>query len=184
MELRIAQVDDIEQIQTLQGKYHIDSIQEEDKKDGFITTAFTKKQLLDIIKQEQGIFLALQNGKVVGYIMSASWQFWSQWPMFAYMIKELPTLNYLGEKIDVNNSYQYGPVCIDKEVRGSGVLEVLFNFSIESMSKRYKTLITFVNKKNHRSFEAHKRKLGLDIIKEFQFKGNSYYEMAYSLLKR
>ena len=184
MRLKIAQLNDIEGILKLHSKYQVDTINEEDKKDGFVTTAFTKEQLSDIINQEQGIFIAKKDDEVIGYVMSASWQYWSKWPMFAHMIKDLPNLKYLGQTLSVDNSYQYGPVCIDKSVRGTGVLEKLFDFALESMSKRYPILVTFVNKINPRSYEAHKRKLGLEVIQEFEFNNNQYHEMVYDTSKR
>ena len=184
MILKIAELKDIEEILKLHGKYQLDSIQDEDKKDGFVTTAFTKKQLSDIINQEQGIFIAIEGNEVLGYVMSASWQYWSKWPIFESMIKELPKLTYLNTELSIHNSYQYGPVCIDKSVRGSGLLEKLFDFSLESMQKRYPILVTFVNKINPRSFEAHKRKLGLDVICEFEYNSNNYYEMVFDTSKR
>ncbi len=184
MRLKIAQLNDIEGILKLHSKYQVDTIDEEDKKDGFVTTAFTKEQLSDIINQEQGIFIAKKDDEVIGYVMSASWQYWSKWPMFAHMIKDLPNLKYLGQTLSVDNSYQYGPVCIDKSVRGTGVLEKLFDFALESMSKRYPILVTFVNKINPRSYEAHKRKLGLEVIQEFEFNNNQYHEMVYDTSKR
>ena len=184
MQLKIAELKDIENILKLHSKYQLATIEQEDKKDGFVTTAFTKEELKDIIQKEQGIFIAVENDIVLGYVMSASWQFWSKWPIFELMIKDLPKLNYLGQTLSINNSYQYGPVCIDKSVRGSGLLEQLFDFALESMSKRYAILVTFVNKINERSYSAHKRKLGLDVIQEFEFNGNHYYEMVYDTSKR
>lgn len=185
MKLKIAQLSDIDGILKLHNKYQIDSINEEDKKDGFVTTSFDREQLADIITQEQGIFIAKDdNNEVLGYVMSASWQYWSKWDMFAFMIKDLPNLTYQNLTLSIDNSYQYGPVCIDKSVRGSGLLEKLFDFALESMSKRYPILVTFVNKINPRSYEAHKRKLGLEVIQEFSFNGNKYYEFVYDTTKR
>jgi len=184
MIIKIAELKDIDGILELHNKYQIDSIEQEDKKDGFVTTAFTKEQLSDIIHAEQGIFIAIKDDIVLGYVMSASWQYWGKWPMFAYMIEHLNELEYLGKKIDVHNSYQYGPVCIHKSVRGSGLLEKLFNFSLESMCKRYEILVTFVNKINPRSMNAHEKKLGLTMIKEFEFNNNSYCEFVYDTSKR
>ena len=92
MQLKIAEIKDIDGILKLHAKYQLATIKEEDKKDGFVTTAFTKEQLTDIIEQEQGIFIAIENNIVLGYVMSASWQYWSKWAMFAFMIKELPKL--------------------------------------------------------------------------------------------
>ncbi|WP_375723751.1 GNAT family acetyltransferase [Arcobacter sp. KX21116] len=184
MQLKIAEIKDIENILKLHSKYQLATIAEDDKKDGFVTTGFSKEELTALIEQEQGLFIAVEDDKVLGYVMSASWQFWSKWPMFVHMIKDLPKLNYLGQTLTVNNSYQYGPVCIDKSVRGSGLLEKLFDFALESMSKRYPILVTFVNVINERSYAAHKRKLGLDVIQEFEFNNNRYYEMVFDTSKR
>lgn len=184
MQLKVATLKDVDSILNLHNKYQVDSIQEQDKKDGFVTTPFTKEELADIINQENGIFIATLNNEVIAYIMSASWDYWAKWPMFAFMIKDLPKLKYLDNTLTINNSYQYGPVCVDKSVRGSGVLEQLFDFALDFMEKRYPILVTFVNKINTRSYEAHKRKLGLEIIQEFSYNGNEYYEFVYDTSKR
>lgn len=183
MKYKIAKIEDIEKVLELHSKYQIDSIKQEDKKDGFITTAFTKEQMVDLITLEQGLFIAVENEKVVAYVMSASWNFWSRWPMFAFMVEDLPNLEYLGQKLSVKNSYQYGPVCVDKEYRGSGVLEKIFEFARENMVKRFPILVTFINKINQRSFEAHTKKLKLEVIKEFSYNNNNYYELVYDTSK-
>lgn len=183
MELKVAELNDIEDILKLHYKYQIDSIKEEDKKDGFVTTAFTKEQLSDLINQEQGIFIARDKNQVYAYIMSASWKYWSAWPMFVYMMENLNKLEYLGQKLTLDNSYQYGPVCVDKSVRGSGVLEKLFEFSRKKMIKKYPILVTFINKINTRSYEAHTQKLGLEVICEFEYNNNNYYELVYDTSK-
>ena len=183
MNFKIAQIEDIEKVLELHFKYQIDSIKEEDKKDGFITTAFTKEQMIDLITLEQGLFIAVENEKVVAYVMSASWNFWSRWPMFAFMMEDLPNLEYLGQKLSLENSYQYGPVCVDKEYRGSGVLEKIFEFARQNMVKRFPILVTFINKINQRSFEAHTKKLKLEVIKEFSYNNNNYYELVYDTSK-
>ena len=126
LEYKVATLDDIEATLTLHAKYQVDSIKEEDKKDGFVTTAFTKEELTDLIKKEQGLFIAKEGDKVLAYVMATSWEFWSRWPMFTHMIKELPKLEYLGEKLSADNSYQYGPIYIDKSVRGTEVLPTIF----------------------------------------------------------
>lgn len=183
MQFKIAQLSDIDNVLKLHAKYQIDTICEEDKKDGFVTTSLTKEQLTQLITEEQGLFIALDEGEVVAYVMAASWQFLSSWPIFAFMIEALPNLEYLGQKLSVQNSYQYGPICIDKKVRGSGVLEAIFDFSREHMSKKYPILVTFINKINTRSFAAHTKKVGLEVIAEFSFNNNHYYELVYDTAK-
>lgn len=184
MDFRIAELSDIDNVLELHYKYQIDSINENDKKDGFVTTPFTKQELTDLITNESGLFIAINKGKVVAYVMAASWEFWSVWPMFQYMIKNLKNKKYLGQTLSTKNSYQYGPVCIDKSVRGSGVLESIFDFAREKMSKKYPILVTFINKTNPRSYEAHTRKLGLKVINEFEFNNNNYFELAYDTSKK
>lgn len=178
IQLKIAELSEINDVLKLHYRYQIDSIADKDKSDGFLTTPFTKEQMVDLITKENGLFIAKKGDDVVAYVMAASWGFWSAWPMFAHMINELPNLTYHGNQLSENNSYQYGPICIDKSVRGTGVLEMIFEFAKSKMSERFPILVTFVNKANERSYQAHKRKLNLDVIQEFEFDDNNYYEMA------
>ena len=178
MQYTIATTNDIDSILELHFRYQVDSIKEEDKSDGFVTTAFTKEELTQLIEQEQGLFIAKEGEEVLAYVMSASWNFWSKWEMFQHMIADLVNLEYKSEQLSMQNSYQYGPICIDKRVRGTEVLPTIFDFALNHMSKYYPILITFVNQINPRSYEAHHRKLGLDIIQEFEFNGNKYWEMG------
>ncbi len=184
MQIKIAELQDIEATLELHAKYQVDSIQEEDKKDGFVTTAFSKVELTKLIEEERGLFVAKDGNEVLAYVMAASWNFWSQWAMFEFMIDDLENLEYLGQTLNTENSYQYGPICIDKRIRGSGILEGIFDLARAEMHKRYPILVTFVNKSNPRSFEAHKRKLGLEVIKEFHYNGNEYYQMVYDTSKK
>ena len=176
---RNATVADIPQIESLQKRYHVSFISEEEKKNGFVTTLFTPEQLTELIEQEDGISLACDGDKVVAYAMAGSWQFWSKWPLFQFMIADLPNTQYLGRTLTTENSYQYGPVCIDMAYRGQGVLQELFAHSARQMGKRYPILITFINHVNPRSFKAHTEKVGLEVIKNFSFNGNNYYELGY-----
>lgn len=179
MTISVAELSDIDDVMALQSRYHIASISAEDKSSGFVTTLFSRAQLSALVDDERGLFVARQDGRLVAYVMAASWGFWSQWPLFAHMLKGLPELEFLGRPLSTGNSYQYGPVCIDTAVRGSGVLERIFDFARAEMAKRYPILVTFINKINTRSFAAHTRKLGLQVIQEFEFNGNQYYELVY-----
>ena len=179
MQYRNATISDIPQIESLQKRYHVSFISEEEKKNGFVTTLFTKEQLTELIEQEDGISIACDGDKIVAYAMAGSWQFWSKWPLFQYMIADLPNTQYLGQTLSIENSYQYGPVCIDMAYRGQGVLQALFAHSARRMGKRYPILITFINHVNPRSYKAHTEKVGLEVIKNFSFNGNNYYELGY-----
>ena len=156
---RNATIEDILAISELQKKYHVATISEEDKPDGFVTTLFTEEQFKKLIEEENGITIACDDDKVVAYVMAASWEHWSKWPLFQHMIKDLHNTEYMGQILSTKNSYQYGPICIDKDYRGTEVLPKIFDFSRALMSKRYPILITFINHLNSRSLYAHTKKL-------------------------
>lgn len=175
MEYCVAELTDMDQVKALLKRYHLTTISDEDKPDGFVTTQMSDEQMTDLIENEQGLFVAKQDGKVVAFVMAASWQYWSPWPLFAHMIDKLGDYEFAGQTLTTANSYQYGPVCIDASLRGQGVLEGLFAFALEKMSQRFDILVTFINKVNPRSYAAHTRKLGLTVLDEFGFNNNHYY---------
>ena len=179
---RNATLADLPKIAELQSIYHVSTISLEDKPDGFVTTLFTEQQFQDIIEKEQGLAIACDDedgNTIVAYVMAASWEYWSAWPLFQHMIQDLPNTTYMGRTLSTENSYQYGPICIHKKYRGTDVLPSLFEFSRSQMQPRFPILITFINHINPRSYEAHTRKLGLNVIKSFTFNNNQYYELGY-----
>ena len=180
MQLKLATLSDIDGVLSLHAKYQVNSIKEEHRKDGFVTTDFTKEQLTELIQNENGLFIATVEDVVVAYVMAASWHYWSKHPVQAYMISQLSNYEFNCVELTSENSYQYGPVCIDTSVRGTGILEKIFAFALDAMSKRYPLLVTFINKTNPRSFSAHTQKLGLSVLSEFQFNNNNYYWLACS----
>ncbi|HHE05837.1 MAG TPA: GNAT family acetyltransferase, partial [Epsilonproteobacteria bacterium] len=68
MEYKVATIENIDATLKLHTKYQIDSIKEEDKKDGFVTTAFTKEELTQLTEQEQGLFIAKEGEEVLAYV--------------------------------------------------------------------------------------------------------------------
>jgi len=180
---RNAVPDDLAGVAELQKRYHISTIREEDKADGFVTTLFTPEQFLSLMKDENGLAVACDGNKIISYAMAASWEYWSAWPLFRRMIADLPNIEYLGRILSTENSYQYGPVCIAGEYRGRGVLEHIFEFSRRQMASRYPVMVTFINGINPRSFDAHTRKVGMELIKTFDFNGNHYYELGYDMTR-
>ncbi|SHK71036.1 GNAT family acetyltransferase [Desulforamulus aeronauticus] len=175
-----ATMDDFEGILSLIRANHINYISERDKPDGFVTTNFTDAQLEALIVNEHGVTIAKENGKVLSFAMAASWEFWVEWPFFACMIEKLPEFTFEGQTLTRQNSYQYGPICIDKSVRGTGLFERVFYASLASMRERYPIMATFINQINHRSYAAHTKKVPLMTLGTFQFNQNDYYLMACS----
>ena len=92
-----------------------------------------------------------------------------------HMIDHLAEKSLEGNTLNTDNSYQYGPVCVAKEFRNTGLFESLFSFSQTLMSKKYPYMVTFINKANGRSFAAHQEKTPLKVVNEFEFKGQAIF---------
>ncbi len=92
---RNATLTDISAISELQNKYHVSTISETDKPDGFVTTLFTESNFEELITEENGIALACDGDRIAAYVMAASWSYWSKWPLFAYMISDLHKMQYI-----------------------------------------------------------------------------------------
>ena len=181
MKIVPATMEDFEGFLALHRTYHTNYISDEDRPNGFVTTNFTDEQLETLIVKEKGVVVAKDDdGKIVGYATAASWEFWAQWPLFTYMIEHLQEYSLDGQVLSVENSYQYGPVCVHTSVRGTGVFEQLFYASLASMKERYPIMATFINHVNPRSYAAHTRKVHTTEAGSFQFNNNNYYLMACS----
>lgn len=176
--VRTGKICDISGILSLQERNLYSNLSETDHPNGFVTTSFTFAQLEKLLIEE-GIFVAVSNNKVVGYAMAGSWKFFSQWPIFPYMSARLSTLRFMKSVIDTENSFQYGPVCIDVSYRGSALFPLMFEKLRIELSKRYPIGITFINRVNQCSFAAHNRKLGMQVIDQFEFDGRQYHVLAF-----
>ncbi|NYB75378.1 GNAT family acetyltransferase [Sedimentibacter hydroxybenzoicus DSM 7310] len=184
MNYRSAEIKDIPGILLLEKKYHKNSISKEDKPGGCIGTFFSEKKLKRLIEEEKGLAVAYDGDRMIGFANSASWRFWQEWPVFHPMIDDLPNIKYKDRVLSADNSYQYGPACIDKDYRGTGVLFNLFECSRLLMKDRYPVLVTYVDQSNQRSFQAHSRKLGCDVVKEFEFHGDKLFVLCYDTSKK
>lgn len=178
MQSRKAQSTDIEGVLNLQAKYLLSNIPESERAGGFVTTPFTPQQIADVIDLD-GMFVAENEGKIIGYTFAADWNYFLQWPIFPYMVSRFPLLNFDNQILTEENTFQYGPICIEMTYRGSGLFQQLFETMRLAMQKRFPIGITFINKINQRSFKAHTQKLDLQVIDEFSFNQNEYYNLAF-----
>ena len=178
LQLQVAKLSDIDGVLALQKLYLVSNLTEEEKKAGFVTTPFSS-DLLRLLMIQGGVFVAASEQQIIGYLLAGDWEFFSQWAIFKVMIDRLPQLSYRDRKITVDNSFQYGPICVDRSIRGSQIFPELFNLMRVSFAPKFPIGVTFINKINERSFAAHTRKLSLDIIDEFEFNGNSFYTLAF-----
>ena len=181
--VRLAELEDMEGVKALLKKYHRDTISDEDRPDGFVTTAITDEQLAELIEKEKGVTIIAEPSeagpdKVLGFCFAAPWEFWSAWPLFRHMIEIITDYDFEGKKLVVGETYQYGPMCVDKSIRGTGAFEELFFASLKQFSDRFPVMLTFVNQVNKRSENAHNNKAHMETIGTFDFGNNHYFLMG------
>ncbi len=181
MSTRVGQASDIEGILVLQERNLYTNLSESERANGFVTTPFTKPLIHNLLSQT-GVFVVENNAEIFGYAFAGNWEFFSQWSIFPFMLSRLTQLQYKGKQIPVENSFQYGPVCLDHSLRGSGVFSQLFATMRFHFASRFPIGVTFINRLNPRSLAAHTRKLDLEIIDEFEFEGRSYYSLAFETI--
>jgi len=178
---RIACENDIKGILSLQEHNLYKNLDDNGRKNGFVTTPFTVSQIQEIIKQN-GVFVVTNKVDIIiAYAFAGNWEYFKQWEIFNYMVSRFPLLSFNGKNISIKNSFQYGPVCIDKNYRGRGLLNLIFEEMRIEFVKKYPISITFINKENIISKKAHTKKLGWEIIDEFEFNKNSYIGLAFNM---
>ena len=178
MLFRSAHISDVAQLVALQKRCHIDSLTEQDKKDGFLNTVLTAEQLTQIIESEQGIFVAEHEKSIIGLAVCASWQFWRCSPVLTELSHDLQSVAFNNERLSSENSFFWGPVCIDQNSRGRGVFESLYQYALSNVSSKYRYVYTYVHQENTRSFHAHLHKAKLTFTKNIILSGQAFKELV------
>jgi hypothetical protein len=171
---------DFEGILRLQHQNLLTTLRGEDLSQGFLTIELTREQLHKI-NSELGIFVALQDKKVIGYLMAESLEFAVGYPLIAHLFSRLTEFKYDGVILSSRKLFVYGPVCIDREHRGRRILEELFKVMLRALQGEYDVGVAFVSALNPRSFNAHTNKLGMRMIDEFEFIGQKYWTIAFAV---
>ncbi|MCQ2561593.1 MAG: GNAT family acetyltransferase [Clostridia bacterium] len=179
MKYVLATMEDLPAIKALLARYHKDTIKPEDMPGGFVTTKLSDEQFEDLIVNQKGITLAKNDkGEVKAFAFHAPWDYWMQVPIMKRMTEVLPDMPFDGMDLDVSNTYQYGPVCVDVDVRNTGVFAEIFKEALKLYEDRYPVMVTFINQINPRSYAAHTKKAGMTEIGKFDFNDNHYWMMA------
>ncbi len=161
----------------LQRDNFIGNLKQGDTRDGFLSIEYTAAQF-DEINQDLGISVAILGDRVVGYLCATTFRYGSRFPILVELIRNLHGRMMGRNPIDEETTFIYDPVCIAREVRGSGILAGLFGMIRELAAARCKQCILFVSDKNLRSFHAHFRKLVMKDLGMFAFNGKQFHMLG------
>lgn len=175
---REAESQDIPTILELQKKNLLKNLEPQDQQDGFLSIEYSADQLAKL-NQDLGIVIAQEDDYLAGYLIAQTLDFALKSPLIATMGKRFPDIDYRTRPLSGFRTFIYGPVCIDKESRGQGILEGLFNVMLQSLKGQFDAGVAFVSEKNPRSLYAHRDKLGMKVVDEFEFNGQQYNTLVF-----
>jgi hypothetical protein len=176
---RLGRTADTAGILDLQARNLYANLSEEDRGDGFVTTPFSPELIQDFVAAD-GVFVAEDADRIVGYAFAGPWRLFDHWPIFPVMTARFPGLRFADQALTRENTFEYGPICLDRSVRGSGLLPQLFATVCATFAPQPLIGTTFINRRNERSMRAHTLKLGLTVIDHFEFNDQSYATLAFS----
>jgi len=180
MTFRKAIPQDFPPILELQKRNLLQNLRPQDQQDGFLSIEYTVDQL-DRLNRELGIFVALEDDHLAGFLITQQMDFAVQSPLITTMVKRFPAVQYMGRPLSGFRTFIYGPVCIDKEQRGQGILEGLYDVMLKTLRGQYDVGVAFVSDNNSRSFHAHRDKLGMRVVDVFWFNGQRYNILVFSV---
>lgn len=165
--LRRALDEDIPEVCELLKKNFVDNLTESQKKDGFLSILFTEGELREMA--DNGVMIvALFESRVVGFLTTQTCEYNLEIPIARTMVK------ILSDVIDEHRTLVCGPVCIDGDFRGLGILEQMYGRLALEAEGSYDTGITFVSDSNPRSIAAHRNKLGMTPAGQFEENGKVF----------
>lgn len=176
---RQADPSDLPKILALQKDNLLRNLEPQDQQDGFLSIEYPHDQL-DSLNNQLGIFIALDNDRLSGYLIAQSINFALQSPLINTMVKRFPDVPYRSRPLSEFKTFIYGPVCIDRQSRGRGILEGLFNVMLKTV-QQYDLGVAFVSERNPRSLYAHRVKLGMQVVDEFEFNGQKYCTLVFGV---
>ena len=164
----------------LQSANHIANLSEEQRKEGFLAGNFTAEQIA-AIAADLGTMLAIVENKIAGFLSAFRREFNHRVPVLEKMLDCYDQVPFEGKPLSSFNSYIYGPVCIDRDYRGRGLLRGLYEAQKKDLAGRFEIGVAFISRSNPHSLHAHVAGLGMTEVADFEFQGNTYVILAFRL---
>jgi hypothetical protein len=164
-------------LQTQNLRKNLDEVQQ---LQGFLSVEYGEPDLT-AINAELGIYVAVENDRLLAYAMAETNDFAAQVPLIAHMASRFPSASLDGKAIPLFRTFIYGPVCIDRDARGRGVLSGLLQAISGALRAHFDIGIAFISRINVHSYHAHVRKNNMIVIDEFEFDGRQFWAVAFRL---
>lgn len=163
----VSTTDELQQILDLQNRNLAKNISAtEMESQGFVTMIHD----LEILQQMHELapsIIAKDNEHVAGYALVMLRGCRQLFPPLEPMFKNFDDLEFLGRPLNDYRFYVMGQVCIDKQYRGTGLFDKLYQTHKKVYSGQYEFIVTEVATRNTRSLRAHER-VGFQTVKIYR----------------
>ena len=158
---------DIDAVCELLKENFVGNLGDAEKKDGFLSINFEADQLKEMAA-DGVMIVALFDSRVVAFLTTQTCEYNLNLPIAKTLVEKL------SNTVESHKTLVCGPVCIDSDFRGQGLLEQLYEVLAREAEGTYDTGITFVSDSNPRSIAAHKHKLGMTPVGKFEEEGKLF----------
>ncbi len=169
------------EILALHRKNLVSNLSELERQNGFLSIDFKDDFHLAAINENLALMVAVQENLVVGYVCATTQEYSQEIPLLKYIMSLYPEIMFHGQPLSNYRSFWYGPVCVATAYRGSGILQGLFQALLAQVATRFNAGVAFVVNDNLRSLRAHTQKLGMEMLKEFEFNGKFYFILGFAV---
>ena len=150
---------DLQQILSLQAANLNKKItKEQAKKEGFVTLEHDLS-LLQKMNTPYPHTIAKVDGQVVGYALVMLKELRNTIPLLIPMFEQIDRVVYKGQSMKNANYFIMGQICIQKEYRGQGIFQKLYQNLAERLGVDFDFICTEIAARNMPSMKAH-RKVG------------------------
>ena len=180
VQIALARPADFAAILKLQTRNHLSNLPAAQLAQGFVTTELDEATL-DRMHQAKAIWVARADDQIVAYVCAFRWNFYPP-NGFLDAARALLPLDFDGRAARFDNTFLYGPICIDELWRGRGLLEELTAAVRARYRREYEFGLGFVDVRNARSLAAHERKAGFRALDLLPWREVTYHVLAFSTM--
>ncbi|HVK97549.1 MAG TPA: GNAT family N-acetyltransferase [Flavisolibacter sp.] len=137
----------------------------EQQDEGFITWLYSL-ELLEKMHDVAPSVIVKDGDKIVGYALTTPIEARSFHPDLDIMFQNLEPVQYKNAPLFSFRFYCMGQICVDKNYRGKGVVNLLYQKHKELFAGQYEFILTEISTRNKRSIKAHE-KVGFTSIYQY-----------------
>ena len=167
---RVTEFTELEGIKQLQDANLKKNLSEEMAgSEGFVMADYTL-DFLQAMHAESPSIVAMDNGRVIGYALSATKSIRHQHALLADLFNAIDKINYNHQLLENSKYVVVGQLCVALGYRGTGLAQNMYNYFKSSLSPEFDYCITDVANENIRSLKAH-QKTGFQVIDTLNYGG-------------